>query len=290
MRDVLLDLKKTYYEVYRIDRSLEVNRENQGLLQQLSGSTETAYATGQTNAEAALKARVELSKIKNDALLLQQQRTTHLAHLKALLGRSTHEDVRLPSKLNWPRLSQSLAEVVVLAQEHRPELTAIRSRAQRDQASLTVARQGLIPDFSLGFQYGQRPMSKDTWSGTAMMNLPIPLWGKHRGEIREAKAMLHATESERQSMEVHTHHEIEQAYSAVKTAEQVVNSYQKDLLPQVRANLAAARLAYGSKQADFLTLLDAARSYRDLHRDFYEQQAQLGISFAELERLVGRDL
>ena len=124
----------------------------------------------------------------------------------------------------------------------------------------------------------------------AMVNIPLFQWGKHWGEIKETKAMLKATEAEQQSIKIHTRHEIDQAYSAVKTAEQLIASYQKGILPQAKTTLEAARVAYASQKVDFLTLIDAARTYKDLQMSFYENQAMLGITFAELERLIGIDL
>lgn len=288
--DVLLDLKKTYYEVYQLDRSLEVNRETQRLLRQLLGSAETAYATNQTSAAAPIKAQVELTKLKNEELQLGQQQTTHLSHLKALLNRSNHGEIRLPNGLQLPQLKPNLAKIYELAAEHRPELKALRAMEQRDRSRLTKARQGLIPDFSLGAEYNQRPGMEDAWTGTAMVNLPVFFWGKNRGELKEAKAELKATEAEHRSMEVHTVHEIDQAYSAVKTAEKLVGSYRRELLPQAKTNLAAARTAYAAGQVDFMMVIDAVRTYQELQRAFYENQAGLGMAFAELERLVGQNL
>lgn len=288
--DVLLDLKRTYYALYRIDRSLDVNRENQRLLRQFLGSAKTWYATGKATADAPLKAQVELSKLKNEEVLLEQQRITHQAHLKAKLNRTDHEDIRLPSKLKWPRLTTDLEEVKAMALESRPEIKGVEAMQKRDKAKVTSAKLGLLPDFSLGVEYNQRPNRQDAWTGTAMINIPLFPWGSHWGEIKETKAMLKATEAERQSIKIHTRHEIDQAYSAVKAAERLAASYRKGILPQAKTTLEAARVAYASQKVDFLTLIDAARTYKDLQMSFYENQAMLGTTFAELERLVGRNL
>lgn len=289
IRDVLLDLKRTYYDVYRLERTLAVNHETQALLRQLAGSAETAYAAGKAGADAPLKAKVELSKLQNEEILLEQERLTHLAHLKALLNRPEHDDPRLPASLRWPRLTASLQEIETMATETRPELGVLRAMEKRDKAKVTAAKQSLIPDFSFGFEYNQRPNREDAWTGTAMINVPV-FFGKNRGEIREAKASLRATRAEHDSMEVHTLHDIEQAYSAVKAAQKINATYQSEILPTSKANLEASRLAYASSKADFLTLIDAARTYKELQTSFYDNQARLGVSHAELERLVGRDL
>lgn len=287
---ILNDLKRTYYEIYRIDRSLTVNQELESLLKQFAGSTEEQYAAGRTTAEPALKSQVELAKIQNDTVMLEQERIMHAAHLNSLMGREVHREIALPSTLSLPHLSKTEEEVADLAHEKRPELKATEMMVQGSKSRLTAARESLLPDFSLGFTYAQRPNQIDAWSGTAMINLPVWFWGKNRAEIREAKAEAHAAEAEAHAMQIHTSHEAAQNFSAVKAAEKIVENYERKTLPAVRANLEAARLAYANGKADFMTLIDATRTYRELKMDYYRSQAQLGEAFADLEKLVGTEL
>ncbi len=288
--DVILELKKTYYELYRVERALAINRENQGLLRQFLNSTQAWYASGKTTADVPLKAQVEISKLKNEEVLLRQQEITHQSHLKAKLNRATHEDIRLPARVELPRLRFTLDQIKAMALQSRPEIKGLEAMRGRDRAKLTSARQGLLPDFALGFEYNQRPERQDAWTGSAMVNVPLLPWGKHWGEIKETKAMLKATEAEERSITIHTRHEIDQAYSAVKAAEKLAASYRSGILPQAKTMLEAARVAYGSQKTDFLTLIDAARAYKDLQMSFYEVEVMRGTTFAELERLVGMDL
>lgn len=290
VRDVLLDLKRTYYDLYRLDRLLGVNRENQRLFRQLLGSAETGYATGKTSADFSLKTQVELSQLKNEEILLKQERITHMAHLKAILNRSSHEEIQIERKLKWPRLKEDLDEITEIALKTRPELAGLKALEQRDRTSVTVAKQSFLPDFSLQFAYKQQPGGRqDVWSGKTMINLPI-FFGKKKAMVDEAKASLKATEAEYQSMTVHTHHDIEQAFTAFRAAEELVASYRNGILPQAKTTLEVAQTSYASGKVDFSTLIDAARTYKDLQMSFYMTQAMLGMKFAELERLVGIDL
>lgn len=288
--DVLLDLKRTYYDLYRLNRQLEVNRQNQNLFRQLLSSASSNYAGGKTTANYSLQTQVELSKLKNEEIIFKQEKITHEAHLKALLNQPTHESIQIPRQLKWPKLNRSLKETIQLALESRPELAQLDAMEQRDRASVTVAKQTFIPDFSFQFAYKNKTGGRqDVWSGTTTINLPI-FWKKKNGKIDEARASLKATQAEQESMAIHTHHEIEQAYTAVKAAKEILSSYQTGILPQAKTTLEIAHVSYASGDTDFLTLIDAARSYRDLQMSYYFNQALLGIRFAELERLVGKDL
>lgn len=287
--DVLLDLKMTYYEIYRLDRQLEVTRSTAEFFRQLLASTKTAYGVGQTTADTPLKAQVEFSTLQNEEIKLKQERLTHLAHLKALLNRSGHADIVLPRNLELPRLEATLDDIVADALESRPELTSLAAMEERDRSKLTAARQGLLPDLNVGVEYNQRTARQDAWSGTAMINIPLYFW-KNRGEIREAKASLATTRAEAESAKIHTRHEIEQAYSAFRAAEEIVKNYESEILPAANATLKTARTSYRTGKVQFLTLVDAARTLRDLEMTFYENQAGLGVAYAQLERLTGMTL
>ncbi len=288
--EIILDLKKTYYGLYRFDRSLEVNREAQSLFNQYLQSAKTAYGAGEKGAEAPLRAQVELSRLQGEEIDLNRERLTHLSHLKALLNRRTHDEIRLPEKLDWPAVVLSLDQTVNRAIESRPELKALQAMTERDRKRLAVARLGLLPDLSAELEYNQRPSQQDTWTGTAMINLPIFFWRKNRGEINEAKASLRATEAEQESLLIHTRHEIEQAYRAAEATREIVMKFEKEILPAARTTVTAARTAYSAGDVDFLTLVDATRTSLELEMDYLENQSRWGIYHAELERLVGADL
>ncbi len=289
VQDILVDVITTYYDLYRLDRQLDVVRENTGLLRSLRSSTETWYAAGKAPAAIPLKAQVELTMLKNSEILLKQERLTHEAHLQALLGRPTHEAITLPRKLRLPRTPASLDQILNTAQGSRPELGSLEAMTKREKAKLTEARLGLLPDLSLGFKYDQRPGMEDAWTGTASINLPI-FWGKRSGEIREAKANLKAAEAEAQAMRNHTNHDVEEAYHSVLSSQKIVSSYEREILPQARTALKAAQTAYAAGELDFMTLIDAARSDRELRMDYYETQSQLGRTAARLQRLIGLPL
>ncbi len=78
--------------------------------------------------------------------------------------------------------------------------------------------------------------------------------------------------------------------SKLNASEQAIALYEKRLVAQAKTMWASAREAYASKKIDFLTLIDAARTSKELSMAYYETCANFGKSFAQLERLVGVDL
>ncbi|MBI2982226.1 MAG: TolC family protein, partial [Deltaproteobacteria bacterium] len=231
-----------------------------------------------------------LTKLQNQEIVLEQERITHEAHMRALLNRDHHEPIRLPREIDWPHFELNREAILDRTKEGRPELKALKAMEDRERLKLTEAKLNLLPDFSLDFSYNQWRTQEDTWSGTVMVNLPIWFLGKNRSEIREARALKKAASLEREAMEIHTLHEFEEAYQAVRSGEKILEKYRGTLLPASKANLEAARIAYAANKVDLLTYIDSIRTYLELKSDFFESEARFGQSYARLERLMGGEL
>jgi len=157
--------------------------------------------------------------------------------------------------------------------------------------SFLVAKNGeiLYENYS-GFAYKEKPLAKNVWAFEAMINVPIFFWSKNKAEIREAKLEKMASEKEEAALRLHTYHEIEEAYNAVKAASEIIASYEKDILPKAQTNRAIAQKAYEARAGDFAMLLEAERMYFELEIPYYETRGKLGKSQARLERIIGKRL
>ena len=293
VEDVLFDLKETYSMAYKLEEQKRINSKLENLLQLLVTSTQAWYASNQTTTDTVLKAQLELTRIKNERLMLDQEETTHLSHLRALMNLKSHEEIIFPNQREFPPIPESESEREMLMEDsfkHRPDIQAMESAEKKEKTNLTLAKSNLIPDFSLGFQYNQTRDMKDTWTGSASINFPLLFLGKRHAEIQEAKANLKATQAERESMLQHQHHEIDQAYTTVFAAKKILNQFQKEILPQSQLLFESARESYAAKKIDFMSLIDAARMYREAQMNYAEQESFLGIAIAKLERMMGKSL
>jgi outer membrane protein TolC len=288
-QEILFDLKKTYYRLYEVDRTLDAIREYQQTLKILLASAKTGYATGLSTLDAPLKAEIELSMQLNEETALTTERTGHEAHLLALLNRKRHgEAIALPAKLFWKPLVLSLEEVLAIAVRKRPDLRELEWLERRDESSIAVARQNRLPDFTVGLAYKQMlDNGEDVWAGSLMMNVPLLNWKAKKLQIKEKEVQQKATAFERLSLEIHTEHEVTGAYHAIKASEKNISRYKDGLLPQAKTMLTTATDAYRAGRIEFITLMEAARSVQEIKKSFYETEAALGMAHAELERLAG---
>ena len=287
IQDIVYDLRMTYYTLWTLDHLIEVNKNIQKNVDALVASLKISYATKKSSLDAFLKAEIDLSKLKNEAIVLSAERETHLAHLKALLGTANHESIELRDSLSKVNVRWTVDELQKIAMNERPELNVLAAQIERDNANVTSVTKNLIPDFSFGFAYKEKPLGKNVWVFEAMINVPIFFWSKNKAEIREAKLEKMASEKEEAALRLHTYHEVEEAYNAVKAANEIIASYEKDILPRAQTSRAIAQKAYEARTGNLTTFLEAERIYFELEIPYYETQGKLGKSKARLERIIG---
>ncbi|MBM2842104.1 MAG: Outer rane efflux protein precursor [Bacteroidetes bacterium] len=85
--EIIAKLKSAYYELWFVQQSMALNRENARLLQQFVTIAKTKFGTGEAALQDVLKANVELAKLENQGTVLQQQEQSAKAMLMAILNR-----------------------------------------------------------------------------------------------------------------------------------------------------------------------------------------------------------
>jgi outer membrane protein TolC len=127
-----------------------------------------------------------------------------------------------------------------------------------------------------------------------MLTLTIPFspWtkGRHDYEVEEALADRQMAKSNLDAMKNMALFEVRDLSAKLEAAMKSVSIYQDGLLPQVEQSFQAAIAAYQTGSVNFITLLDAQRSIRDVRLGYYKALVDYEQSRADLERAVGKEL
>ncbi|MFQ6082055.1 MAG: TolC family protein [Candidatus Aminicenantia bacterium] len=296
-KDIILKVKKAYYDLYWINKSIEITQKEKEVLQRLEKIAEKKYETGTASQQDVLKAQVEISKIIDKLLLLNQQKKAIKANLNALLNRPADSFIGEPEDFEISKFNYTLEELYKMAKENRPELRSVFFLIEKNKAAIKLAKKNYYPDFALMFSYvdigGGTTMNpedgSDSWMGSIGINIPI--WRKklHAGE-EEAINNLKASERNYKDIENNTLSQVNELYFEVKTAEEVVKLYKYSLLPQAEQSFKASEAGYLTGKVDFLNLLDSERMLLHIKIGYFKSMADFEKSLAQLERVVGTDL
>jgi outer membrane protein, heavy metal efflux system len=284
------EVKDAYYDLYYVTKAIETITKNKGLLEKFAKIAEAGYAVGKGLQQDVLKAQVEISKLIEQAAVLEQREQIAAARLNSLLYREPETPVGKPPDVKPRDLTYSLTELNELALTNFPTLKAQRRRIDREQYGIELAQKEFYPDFNVGFTYFNRPGMPEMYSVNVGVKIPLYFWQKQRPALAEATASA-ATEKQRlENATTLLFFRIKDRYLAATTAQRLVKLYGTTIIPQSTLSLESAISGYEVGKVDFLTLLDNLVTLRNYELSYYEQLSNQEKAIAALEPFVGINL
>jgi len=306
-----------YFDLYFLDRALEVIKRNRELLGDFVAVTQTRYQVGTGTQQDVLKSQVERTRLGEELLALAERRTAAAASLNALLDRPADTPMGepvLPERLERAAVPETgmpvrftaaalasedagadspipdLATLRQLAAEHSPEIRTSAARIAREHLEADLAGRAALPDFDISFGYGQRGGREDMV--TAMVSVPLPVL-----QGRKQDPLTRAEEAEARNAEAAHRvlvNEVDAKLAALRAslirARERIALLREGVLPQAHAALEAAAAGYPVVRVDFLTLLDNQATLFRHDLDYFRLLADFGRDLAELERTVGTEV
>ncbi|MCP3676832.1 MAG: TolC family protein, partial [Deltaproteobacteria bacterium] len=147
-REIVARAKSAFYELYWAHKSISINEENSNLLKGFVKIAEVKYATAKATQQDVLKAQVELSKIVNELISLEQLRETAAARINTLLNRHPDAPLGIPEEVDIAELTVSLEDLYEKAKDVSPDLSILKSIIERDKAAYKLAKKQYLPDFT----------------------------------------------------------------------------------------------------------------------------------------------
>ncbi len=292
LRDLVTDIKLAYYDYLFVVEAIRINEENQKLLQQMIAIAQTKFRVGQGKYSNVIMAQVELSKLANVIITLEQQRETIIARLNTLLNVSADVPLGIPVPVAEERIVSTLPELYVLAVQNRQEIQKQKLAISKMGLVVEMAKRMTYPDPTLGASYFENRSIPDlkhtqkmpmTFMTQRTLNPTNTAGFGHRNAyIHEVNIKIEAMEYRIEELESKLRFVVKKHHFGMETANRSIRLYRQTLLPQAQQALDAANTAYQAAQIDFLGFLDAQRTLLNLRieeqralRDYYQHLTQL---------------
>lgn len=299
VEDIRLQLveaaKNAFYEYYLVYRAVAVNNDSIRLLAMFRQNALTRVKTGQVPQQDIFQADVEIGRQHDRGLVLEQMRAVSIARINTLVNLPPDLPLPMPpSELEVEDGLPEAAELRAAALARRPDLRALASRIDADQAALALANKEFCPDFT-PFAMIDRFMGNNAETEALAaqiglsVNLPVRRQRRYAG-VAEAKARLNQRQAELNKQINQVSFEVQQASAQVEQTKKAVRLYEKTVLPAAQSNIKAAMTEYVTGKINFLTLLEAERNLIGLRDRYYELLASYYSRQATLERAVGGPL
>ena len=299
VKETLLAVRESYYELWYIRQAKTVTEHNARLLDHLRKISETAHADNRATLTDVVKAQSQSGQLQYDALLLEELEQTEVVRLNGLLNRPPESVV---GRLEAPVLSPLTADVETvygLAEANQEEILMAQVGVDKGDTKVSLARFQNLPDFKVGLFYAgigepdvpvqPRDAGRDAIGLQA--GISIPLWfGRNSSRVDKAtaeKAMARAEKTVRVNA-VRT--KIRTLFFKARNAQRIVSLYQTDLVPQAARSMEIAEVWYREGESSFTDFIETQSVWYNFQLALARAKADYGINLARLERMAGTPL
>ncbi len=295
LRDVIVGIRESYYELFYIKEAKKVVALNRDLLEHLGKVGETAYAQDRATFFDVVKGQSQLAQLQYDAVLLEDLEQTEKAQLNSLLNRPPTSEIKLLNGEPLPPVVYKLQEFYDLASKYQEEIRLAETQINKARARIGLAKYEYLPMFRLGASYARgnpgmvSPEFRDAVG--VQFGLSIPLWlDKNKGRLEEARAEAQKAEAMKVNQINNTNAQIRNLYFRLQNSERLIRLYRDQLLPQAARAMEIAETWFREKQGSFTDFIETQSVYYNFQVSLARAKADYGRYLAQLERLCGLSL
>lgn len=293
------NVKSIWWQLFYLDRALDIVDSNQDLLRQFIQVARTKYEVGDGLQQDTLLAQLELSKLLDQKIRLRAIRRNQAIQLNVLMDKPPNKAIVLRSKVStdMPDLI-SENRLYQRAQLIRPLLKETENRINAAQSRLELARKQYYPDFKLALAYGDRSGNNPLPRGgsrsdflSVMFSFNLPIYQKRKLDraVGQRSMELHKSrESFRDDWGV-VRSEISSASTDYLEAKELFDLFQGGIVPQARQTVASMLAGYRVNEVDFLNLVGSQVTLLNYEVQYWKALTESKQALARLVAAVGEE-
>lgn len=122
--------------------------------------------------------------------------------------------------------------------------------------------------------------------GAILVGVPLPIWNRNQGAIREARHLLSAAEQALGQVEARLMQQLAPVFERYRNAAEQVDHYQTRILPMSVETLQLTRTSYELGEISFTNLLNAQRTYANNQLAYLDSLEALRVALAEINGML----
>jgi len=289
----------SWWNLFYLDRALEIIGRNEKLLRQFIRIAETKYKVGKGLQQDVLLAQVELSKLLAINIQLVGARRDEEARMNALMTRPTHIAVRLPGKVeeSLPRMPEE-TKLHQIALKARPLLASQSERIKAAEKRVDLAELDYYPDFKIGAGYGFRQGNNtgrnnsraDFLTMGVSLNLPLYTGTKQDRALEQRKAEVAKENFSLQDIREAVWAEASTALADYNKTKDQASLFKTGIIPQASQTVASMLAGYQVNKVDFLNLVRSQITLYNFETQYWRALTSARQSLARLEAAIGKKI
>jgi len=289
----------SWWNIFYLDRALEIVKRNQELLRQFIRIAETKYKVGEGLQQDVLLAQVELSKLLDVEIQLVGARKNEESRLNKLLNRPTYLAISLPGKVKetLPQLPPE-AELHQIALNKRPLLASQGELINAARKRVDLAELDYYPDFKVGAGYGFRqginPANRQTRADFTSLgfsfNLPIFTSTKQDRALDQRRANVAKEEFALQDRTEAVWSEASSSLADFNKTREQASLFKQGIIPQASQTVDSMLAGYQVNKVDFLNLVRSQITLYNYETLYWRALTGARQSLARLEAAIGQKI
>jgi len=289
----------SWWNLFYLDRALEIIGRNEKLLRQFIRIAETKYKVGKGLQQDVLLAQVELSKLLDINIQLVGARRDEEARMNALMNRPTHIAVHLPGKVeeSLPRMPEE-TKLHQIALAARPLLASQSERIKAAEKKVNLAELDYYPDFKIGAGYGFRQGNNtgrnnsraDFLTMGVSLNLPLYTGTKQDRALEQRKAEVAKENFSLQDIREAVWAEASTALADYNKTKDQASLFKTGIIPQASQTVASMLAGYQVNKVDFLNLVRSQITLYNFETQYWRALTGARQSLARLEAAIGKKI
>lgn len=295
LQDVMIAVLRAYYAYLNDKATVEARRDNLHDAEKSLDAANRQFESGINTVVDLLQAKANYF---NAQLLLQEaigQRQTALGQLATAMGlpaNTLFETESLPEKLPVEEAMQDMNQLMAVAKEKRPDLSAAYALYRRMSALVTVARSAGLPTLNAfgtventNF-FNRSRFNSYFYQGSLSLNIPIFNGFYYVNQTRSAEEQANAAYERFKELESNILLEVLTSYYALETSVKTMQ-YSQEYLQFAQKAFDAALESYEYGTQTILQLLTAQVALANARAQFVQSRTQFVTALANLAYNTG---
>lgn len=305
--NLIAQIKMSYYSLWLNDRKIEIQKSNISLLNDFVKAIEASFYTNRISQADVLTVQSEIASNETQLLILEKQRESEIYKLNKLLGRDLNsKDVFALKDFKNDSLQLSQSQLEELLADSNPTLNKMNNMIEMNRAMIKANNKELIPDLMVQGMLMRMPRGMTLTSGSDLsmldpktevmyslmfsINLPFAPWsvGKINSKEEELAAGISSFEQEKNDMQREMTAQLKKALVKYHTAKELEELYDKKVIPLYTNSTESQTTAYQNGKTNITAVIDSYRMLLMQKMNYYMSKADIQMSLAEVEMMVGK--
>jgi outer membrane protein, heavy metal efflux system len=284
-RTIAFNVAQQFIVALLADSNLQFAQQGLDSFQRTVTISEERYKAGDISQADYLKIKLQLLQFQTDVSAAQVARVQALATLRQLMGyTAVPQNYDVAGDLAYTPVNQNEDDLKALALRTRPDLIAAQGGLTASKSAYELERANGKRDVNVAFNFSHVAGYS---SGSWFANMELPIFNRNQGEIARTRyAITQAQENAYAASDI-VLTDVESAYAAVSTNQQVVQLYLGGYLKNAQDSRDISEYAYKKGGASLLDFLDAERSYRATELAYRQALASYMTAVEQLKEAVG---